>query len=84
MNARIVPLAEEHVEGFHAVLDSVAREERYLAMFKAPPLDGVRKFVAESRAKGRPQFLAIADAARARGIFRLPSHGLAVLRYRRD
>ena len=61
MSARIVPLAEEHVAGFHAVLDSVAREERYLAMFKAPPLDGVRKFVAESRAKGRPQFLAIAD-----------------------
>ncbi len=54
MNARIVPLSEEHVEGFRAVLDSVAREERYLAMFKAPPLDGVRKFVAESRARRSP------------------------------
>lgn len=59
MTARIVRLGEEHVEGFRAVLDSVAREERYLAMLAAPPLEDVRKFVAESLAKRRPQFLAL-------------------------
>jgi ribosomal protein S18 acetylase RimI-like enzyme len=58
---RIVRLAEEHVDGFHAVLDSVAREERYLAMLQAPALDEVRRFVAESMAKQRPQFIAVAD-----------------------
>ena len=58
MTARIVRLAEEHAERFRAVLDSVAREERYLAMLAAPPLEDVRNFVAESLAKHRPQFLA--------------------------
>ena len=59
MSARIVRLAEAHVEGFRAVLDGVAREERYLAMLAAPPLEDVRKFVAESVAKRRPQFVAL-------------------------
>jgi RimJ/RimL family protein N-acetyltransferase len=59
MSARIVRLAEQHVEGFRDVLDSVAREERYLAMLAAPPLEEVRKFVLECVAKGRPQFLAL-------------------------
>jgi ribosomal protein S18 acetylase RimI-like enzyme len=59
MSARIVRLAEEHVEGFRDVLDSVAREERYLAMLAAPPLEEVRKFVLECLARRRPQFLAL-------------------------
>ncbi len=42
----IVPIREEHIEGFHAVLDVVSREKRYLAFIQAPPLDEVRKFVA--------------------------------------
>jgi RimJ/RimL family protein N-acetyltransferase len=61
MSASVVRLGEAHVEGFHAVLDSVAREERYLAMLQAPPLEEVRKFVNESVAKERPQFVALAD-----------------------
>lgn len=43
------------------MLDSVAREERYLAMLQAPSLEEVRKFVSESRAKQRPQFVAVCD-----------------------
>ena len=61
MNARIVRLAEEHVPAFRAVLDSVAREERYLAMLQAPPLEDVQRFVAESVARERPQFIALLD-----------------------
>lgn len=32
---KVVATAEEHIAGFHAVLDSVARERRYLAMLMA-------------------------------------------------
>ena len=35
---RIVPITLEHVEGFHAALDAVSRERRWLAMVEAPPL----------------------------------------------
>ena len=59
MSARIVRLAEQHVAGFHGVLDSVAREERYLAMLQAPPLEDVRRFVRESLRRQRPQFVAL-------------------------
>ena len=59
MNARIVRLGEEHVPAFRAVLDGVAREERYLAMLQAPPLEEVPRFVAESVARKRPQFIAL-------------------------
>lgn len=61
MSARVVRLAGEHVPGFRALLDDVAREERYLAMLQAPPLEEVRRFVAESIAKERPQFVALLD-----------------------
>jgi hypothetical protein len=50
---RVVPLTEEHVEGFRAALDVVAKERRYLLFLKAPPLAQVRKFVRGSiRKKG--------------------------------
>jgi RimJ/RimL family protein N-acetyltransferase len=56
---RIVPFAEEHIERFRIALDSVAREGRYLAMLEAPPLEEIRKFVAESVARQRPRFIAL-------------------------
>ena len=31
----IVPIALEHVDGFHRALDSVARERKYLSVFEA-------------------------------------------------
>jgi RimJ/RimL family protein N-acetyltransferase len=58
---RIVPFAEEHTERFRVALDSVAREGRYLAMLEAPPLEEVRKFVAESAARQHPRFIALID-----------------------
>ncbi|MDX2205606.1 MAG: GNAT family N-acetyltransferase [Hyphomicrobiaceae bacterium] len=41
----IVPIREEHIEGFHAVLDEVAREKRYLAFLEAPAIESTRQFV---------------------------------------
>lgn len=48
MSITIVPIREEHIEGFHAVLDVVSRERRYLTFLEAPPLEQVRAFVARS------------------------------------
>jgi len=59
--ARIVPIAADYIEGFRAALDSVAREQRYLAMLEAPPIDEVTRFVKEGIASGTPQMVAIAD-----------------------
>jgi hypothetical protein len=36
-----MPIAEAHISGFRAALDSVARELRFLAFLEAPPLEGV-------------------------------------------
>jgi ribosomal protein S18 acetylase RimI-like enzyme len=61
MDHRIVPIAEEHIDGFWNVLDSVAREHRFLAFLEAPPLEAVREFVRGNIGSGHPQFVAIAD-----------------------
>ncbi len=58
-DVRIVPIAEEHIEGFHRCLDAVARERRYLAFLQAPPLDSTRDFVLHNIAHGVPQFVAL-------------------------
>jgi ribosomal protein S18 acetylase RimI-like enzyme len=39
MAISIVRLAEPHFDQLRAVLDAVARERRYLALFEAPPLE---------------------------------------------
>lgn len=58
---RVVPIAEEHIEGFRAGLDSVARERRYLTFLEAPPLDKVRQFVRRNIREGYPQCVALAE-----------------------
>jgi hypothetical protein len=45
MAFEVVPIAETHIEGFHAALDSVARERRYLYFLEAPALEDASKFV---------------------------------------
>jgi RimJ/RimL family protein N-acetyltransferase len=61
MNFQIVPIAEEHIEAFRSVLDSVARERRYLAFLEAPPLEETRKFVRRNIQKGYPQCVALVE-----------------------
>lgn len=42
---RIVSMAPEHINSYYEALDSVSREERYLAFVKAPPENEVEEFV---------------------------------------
>jgi len=41
--ASVVPIAEEHIEGFTAALDSVARERKYLALVGGSERNAVSK-----------------------------------------
>jgi len=59
----IVPIGRRHIAGFHATLDSVAKERRYLAMLEAPSLLRTRRFVLNSLKDGAVHFVAIADDA---------------------
>lgn len=56
---RIVPIALAHAASFHACLDAVCREKRYLAQLHAPPLEKVEGFVRDSVASGVAQFVAL-------------------------
>jgi putative acetyltransferase len=56
----IVPLTRRHLEGFHAALDSVARERRYLAMPQAPALARTRRYVLDSLRDGAVHVVALA------------------------
>jgi RimJ/RimL family protein N-acetyltransferase len=62
MAIEIVPIAVEHAAGFHACLDAVARERRYLAQIQALPLERVEGFVRESVASDAAQFVALDEA----------------------
>jgi ribosomal protein S18 acetylase RimI-like enzyme len=57
--SRIVPISEEHIEGFHKCLDSVARERRFLASTQAPSLDSTKQFVLSNIENKVPQFVAL-------------------------
>jgi len=56
---RIVPITANHIKGFHACLDVVAREKRYLASTEAPPLETTRSFVKGNIKNNIPQFVAL-------------------------
>jgi ribosomal protein S18 acetylase RimI-like enzyme len=58
---QVVPIAEEHIAGFYATFDSVAREERYLGRLKAPPIEETTDWVRGNIRKGVPQFVALVD-----------------------
>lgn len=61
MRLSIVPIAPHHAAGFHACLDVVAREQRYLAQLEAPALARVEAFVQENVANDAAQFVALDD-----------------------
>jgi RimJ/RimL family protein N-acetyltransferase len=62
MTAKIAPIALEHVAGFHACLDAVAKEKRYLAQTQALPLERIEGFVRDSVANDAVQFVALDGA----------------------
>jgi ribosomal protein S18 acetylase RimI-like enzyme len=55
----VVPIAEEHIEGFHRCLDSVARERIHLGFLEAPSLERIRGFVSDNIVRDLPQFVAV-------------------------
>lgn len=61
VSTQIVPIAAEHIEGFHRALDSVARERRYLEFLEAPPLEQTCEFVLHNIANDYPQFVAVIE-----------------------
>ncbi|HXO72380.1 MAG TPA: GNAT family N-acetyltransferase [Bradyrhizobium sp.] len=64
MNAiEIVPIAQDHIDGFHRALDIVARERRYLALLEAPPIESTRDFLLGNIKRGSSQFVAVSAGA---------------------
>ncbi len=61
MALRVVPIGEEHIEGFRAALDAVARERRYLLFLQAPSQQDVEKFVLRNLRKRHPQYVALVE-----------------------
>lgn len=59
-NIRIVPIGPDRVEDFHAVLDAVARERRFLTLLEAPPLADTGAFVMAALERGDIRLLALA------------------------
>jgi len=66
MTYQIIPIAEEHIEGFHAVLDFVCREKKYLTFVQAPPLASTREFIKGNITSGQTQ-LVVVDRERVVG-----------------
>ena len=58
-NVKILPIAEEHIEGYHRCLDSVALQRRYIGWVQAPPLRSSRDYVLSNIERGVPQFVAV-------------------------
>jgi ribosomal protein S18 acetylase RimI-like enzyme len=57
----VVPIGEEHIDGFRAAVESVARERNYLALLEAPPEADTRNYVRQNIAERVPHFVALAD-----------------------
>lgn len=59
MPVEIAYIREEHIEGFWACLDSVAKERRWLGAFEGYPLESMRKFVLGMIESDNAQFVAL-------------------------
>jgi RimJ/RimL family protein N-acetyltransferase len=61
MNAEIHRITEADIPGYHACLDVVARERRYLAFLSAPPLEQTRTWVLPHIEKNHPFYVAAVE-----------------------
>jgi ribosomal protein S18 acetylase RimI-like enzyme len=59
MSTRIVPIEQKHADGFHACVDAVAREKRFLIFQEAPPVESTRAFVRENLESGQVHFVVL-------------------------
>jgi RimJ/RimL family protein N-acetyltransferase len=55
----ILPYAPEHLDGFRAAVDAVARERRWLAFTEVPPREDSIRFTEQILANRHPFFLAV-------------------------
>jgi ribosomal protein S18 acetylase RimI-like enzyme len=58
-DVEILPISEEHIEGYNRCLDSVAREKRYIGFVEGPSLESSREYVQSNIRDGVPQFVAL-------------------------
>ena len=75
----ITPIEHQHIPSFHACLQEIASERRYIRLINAPPLEAVEDFVRSNIRNGVPQFVAL-DNDRVVGwcdIVPLRYHGMA-------
>lgn len=77
MTIAIVPPAECHFAAMRQVLDTVAREQRYLAFLRAPPVEECAAFYRNILAKDLCQLLALEDGVVVGWCDVLPTHGEA-------
>jgi ribosomal protein S18 acetylase RimI-like enzyme len=59
MKYLIVPISENHIEGFNAAVDTVSREQKYLTFLEGPSLEMSREFVLKNLLENRPHFIAL-------------------------
>lgn len=59
LSVTIRPITPADAPAFHAVLDTVARERRYLRLTTAPPVESSAGFIAANIESGNPQFVAL-------------------------
>ena len=78
---RIERIGREHLPGFHAALDQIAREGRYLAMLQAPPFVRTRRFVLDSKRDGAIHYVALAGDGTVVGWCDLRPKAAATLRH---
>jgi hypothetical protein len=76
MSISIVPITEDHIEGFWAAVDSIARERRYIARFEAPPIESTRVYVRQHIRDQRPHVVAL-DGLAVVGYWGLGINGTA-------
>lgn len=61
IDVEIIPITEEHIEGFWSAIDSVALERKYLAFLEGPPMNTTRDFVLGNIEGNWPHFIAVYD-----------------------
>jgi RimJ/RimL family protein N-acetyltransferase len=61
MTIEVRQIREEDIGSFHAAIDAVAREHRYLALLEAPPIERATAFVRRNIEKNYPQLVAISN-----------------------
>lgn len=72
----ITPIAENHILGFRATLDAVARERKSLSFLEAPPLEQMRPVVLNNIKEGWPQLVVLAVAGVSRPGDRSQAHAV--------